>query len=127
MFASLQAKRAAIGELHARLDRVSVEHLDWRRCLKNYDGPETFFFLDPPYVGCVTKTYRPWSQGQMAELAEALSGLSGRWVLTVNDSRENRKLFEGYARKRVQRQRGTANKKADERKMYGELIVRSWK
>lgn len=34
-----------------RLKRVRVHCGDYRELVKRYDSPETFFFLDPPYVG----------------------------------------------------------------------------
>lgn len=36
--------------IHARMMRVQIEHADFRRILERYDTPETFFYLDPPYV-----------------------------------------------------------------------------
>lgn len=35
--------------LHDRFERVQIENLDWRTVLKDYDSPETVFYLDPPY------------------------------------------------------------------------------
>jgi len=37
-------------EIHARLQRVQIDHHDWRKVLSTYDTPETLFYLDPPYV-----------------------------------------------------------------------------
>lgn len=39
-----------LGWAHARLMRVQVERLDFRRVIADYDTPETLFYLDPPYV-----------------------------------------------------------------------------
>lgn len=33
-----------------RMRLVQIENLDWRACLERYDGPDTLFYLDPPYV-----------------------------------------------------------------------------
>jgi hypothetical protein len=40
-----------IGAVSYRMRAVYLDHLDFRRCIKNWDGPTTFFFLDPPYYG----------------------------------------------------------------------------
>jgi len=32
-----------------RIERVSIDHLDFRECIKRYDGPRTLFYCDPPY------------------------------------------------------------------------------
>jgi DNA adenine methylase len=34
---------------HARFATVVIEQLDYVRLLKNYDHPDNFIFLDPPY------------------------------------------------------------------------------
>ena len=41
---------SALPQLHERLRRVHIEHVDWRRCLELYDCPHAIFYLDPPYV-----------------------------------------------------------------------------
>ncbi|PJB24241.1 MAG: hypothetical protein CO113_14880, partial [Elusimicrobia bacterium CG_4_9_14_3_um_filter_62_55] len=35
----------------ARLKNVAVHHKDYLAILKKYDGPDTFFYMDPPYPG----------------------------------------------------------------------------
>jgi len=37
-------------QVHARLQRVQIEHADFRDILRRYDTPETLFYCDPPYV-----------------------------------------------------------------------------
>ena len=32
-----------------RLSRTYIEHLPWAECVRRYDRPHTFFYLDPPY------------------------------------------------------------------------------
>lgn len=36
--------------IHARLSNVYIDNLDFRKLINNWDKPETFFYLDPPYV-----------------------------------------------------------------------------
>ena len=37
-------------EIHARLQGVQIDNRDFRQVLTAYDLPDTFFYLDPPYV-----------------------------------------------------------------------------
>lgn len=37
-------------EIHRRLMLVQIEQKDFRNIIAEYDTPETFFYLDPPYV-----------------------------------------------------------------------------
>lgn len=121
---SLTNLQARISECAKRLERVIVEKLDWRHCLKTYDSDETLFFCDPPYVGGKIKPYDAWTPDQMAEFAAAIQSVAGDWIVTVNDSPENRKLFKFGKQKRISRPRAIANRCAAERQQYGELIIK---
>lgn len=37
-------------EIHERIMRVQIEHLDFRRVFELYDTPKTLFYCDPPYI-----------------------------------------------------------------------------
>ncbi len=41
---------AEIPAIHERFSLVQVENRDFRFILETYDSPQTFFYLDPPYV-----------------------------------------------------------------------------
>jgi DNA adenine methylase len=81
-------------DLHQRLAGVVIERLDWSDLLTRYDGPRTLFYLDPPYWG----GERDYGEGMFApedfeRLAHALAGLEGRFILSINDTPEIRKIF----------------------------------
>jgi DNA adenine methylase len=120
---SLINLRARILEVQKRLERVIVEKLDWRKCLKTYDSDETLFFCDPPYPGGKIRSYASWMQKDIQEFAEAIQKVQADWIVTVNDSPANRKLFVFGKQKRIQRSRMIANKSSDARVQFGELIV----
>jgi DNA adenine methylase len=122
------ASRSGIGEalkaFNARMDRVMVENLSYERCLKLYDGPQTFFFIDPPYLDSNPGTYQGWNQDQITLLRERIGGLKGRWLLTLDDSGFNRRLFRGFQIKRVKTFNGGVNHAKLPRAQFGELIIR---
>jgi len=37
-------------EIHTRIMQVQIEHYDFRKLIPIYDTPETFMYLDPPYI-----------------------------------------------------------------------------
>lgn len=81
-------------DLHTRLAGVVIECLDYQDFLRRYDGPGTFFYLDPPYWGCegdYGKTL--FSRGDFARLADQLATLQGRFLMSINDVPEVRDLF----------------------------------
>ena len=110
--------------IRKRLNRVVVENLPYERCLQNYDADASFFFLDPPYVGGDIKAYSPWSQSDMVLLRSRLDRLRGRWLLTVNDSEENRTLFSDCHVDAVLTRNGRANNRLKSASVFGELIIR---
>lgn len=72
-------------EVHARLQRVQIECVDWRVILSRYDTPETLFYLDPPYVADTRRdgTYaHEMSLSDHAALVEVLLNIRGSAVLS---------------------------------------------
>lgn len=86
--------RRRIDAMHARLDRVVIESLDFAECLATYDNPETFFYLDPPYYRH-THLYRDgtFRQRDFPRLVEALRSVKGKWLMSINDTSEVRDFF----------------------------------
>jgi DNA adenine methylase len=106
------------------MDRVCVEQLDWSVLMDRYDGPETFWFLDPPYIGGDT-AYAAWTAADLERFAARVKLLKGRWLLTFNDCPQIRSLFAGHAITRHERSRGIANRRACDKARYIEVLVRS--
>ncbi len=82
---------------HLRLARTYLECLPYGEVIRRYDKPVTFFYLDPPYLGC--EDY--YGQGifgreDFEALAAQLSNLSGKFLLSLNDSPEIRKVFSAF-------------------------------
>lgn len=83
--------------VHERLAGVWIECLPWRTFLERWDRPETLFYLDPPYWGAEHYYGRDaFQRSDFEVLAEALKGLRGRFILSLNDVPEVRELF-GWA------------------------------
>jgi DNA adenine methylase len=82
--------------LNQRLDRTIIEQLPYDHCVRHYDKPDTFFFLDPPYLGANPGVYAGWTVSQMEELRALLPALKGTWLLTVDDSAGTRKIFKDF-------------------------------
>ena len=81
--------------LHERLSAVVIECLDFRDFLRRYDRPTTLFYLDPPYWGSEGDYGRAlFERSDFADLAVALRGLKGRFILSINDTPEIRALFD---------------------------------
>ncbi len=110
--------------VHKRLRRVVIEEGSFEEVIGRYDGPETCFFLDPPYYG--TAGYRvPFGPSEYARLAEVLRGIRGKFLLTVNDCPETRELFGKWKIEEALVSYSIAGK-AEARGKYGELMVMNY-
>ena len=84
--------------IHERLAGVVIERLPWRAFMERYDRPGTLFYLDPPYYGSEGDYGRDlFDRAQFPMMAEALAGLSGQFLLSINDHPEVRRIFAGFA------------------------------
>ena len=109
-----------IRQLNVRLDKVTVENLDWERCLDVYDRKETFFFCDPPYTGCDAGAYAAWKVSDVQRFRERLDRLKGSWMVTLNDAPEIRRVFSDCQIKAIERAKGINHASG---KTYKELII----
>lgn len=118
----------SIGEnlltVHRRLARVTVEHLDGLDCIRRYDRPATLFFIDPPYLD--TAGYEvAFPDTRYAELSSVLSGIKGKFMLTLNDHPRIREIFSAFnisSTSTIYSVGGAARQKRT-----GELLIRNFK
>lgn len=112
-----------LSEAHLRLARTTVEHLDWKECVRRYDREHTLFYLDPPYweTSGYCPGHFPFEQYEaMAELARTIKG---RMVISINDHPQIREVFDGL-RLKVVPFRHTVGGQAG--KAANELIYFNW-
>jgi DNA adenine methylase len=84
-------------DLHTRLSGVVIERLDWRDTLRRYDGPQTFFYLDPPYWGCEDDYGKAmFASSDFAAMAGQLAGIDGTFLLSINDVPQIRAAFADF-------------------------------
>jgi len=79
---------------HERFSSVTIDCLPWQDFIKRWDTDGTLFFLDPPYWG-VEDYYGKGQFGreEFEAMAQVLSGVKGRFILTLNDVPEVRRIF----------------------------------
>lgn len=63
---------------------VTIENLDFADCLRRYDSPDSFFYLDPPYRGTkgATANYPHLTDDRWHQLAALLRSVNGKWLLS---------------------------------------------
>lgn len=80
----------------ARLKEVYLDCLDFERCIRLWDTPQTFFFVDPPYVGCEAFYPPTFTPDDHQRLARALNSIKGRALVTYYDNDLVRKLYRKW-------------------------------
>jgi DNA adenine methylase len=112
-----------IWKAHDRLQKVQLECLPYQQILEKYDRPTTLFYLDPPYWE--RKLYRHnFSREDFEELERRLHQVKGKFVLSLDDHPEVRKLFGGWRLAPVDIAY-TAQRRAGKR--YRELLITNFR
>lgn len=85
-----------IRSITQRLDKVTIENLDFEEILTKYDCESAFFYLDPPYSkgeGYATTSTKDFAHKR---LCECLKNIKGRWLLSYDDSEFIRSLYKDF-------------------------------
>lgn len=85
-------------EVHNRLFSVLIENRDFRKVILENDGPEVFFYLDPPYVQSsregTNKYSYEMSDKDHEDLVEILLNVKGKVILSGYNNNIYKKLEE---------------------------------
>ncbi len=120
---NLESLPELLENAHKRLERVQLECASYEEVIRRFDRPTTLFYLDPPYFG--RKLYRHnLGEADFRKLAEQLKEIRGKFILSLNDVPEVRRLFEGFHVRGVELHY-TSQKNAGRR--YKEVIITNFK
>ncbi len=110
--------------IHLRLARVFIENRSYQSVLERFDKPKTFFYLDPPYYG-IENYYGDgiFSREDYTKLCGILSGLKGKFILSINDHPRMRETFRGFGMARVKTKYGASPGK---NKPVTELLISNY-
>ena len=82
-----------------RMRNTIIRNKSYEQVIKEFDSPKTFFYLDPPYEEKKT-TGKLYKHGGLSfdfeELERVLSKVKGKWLLSITDSPNIRRIFGGY-------------------------------
>jgi DNA adenine methylase len=113
---------ALIRKTHERLRNVQLECLPYQNILKKYDRPFTFFYLDPPYWNRPYYKFN-FEEKDYVELAERLAKLEGKFLLSLNDEPEIRRIFAAFNIKPFEM---TYSSQRRAGKRYRELLISNY-
>ncbi len=111
-----------LAKTHHRLEAVQVECLPYQDVIQKYDRPTTFFYLDPPYWDRELYKFNLKEQ-DFVDLEKLLRHVKGKFMLSLNDVPEVRKLFSKFSISDV-----TLAYSAQKRvgKRYSEVIIQNY-
>ncbi len=95
-----------ISEFTKRLQGVIINNLDAIEIIKKYDGPETLFYLDPPYLSStragasIRYSNELDTDIQHRELSKLLLSIKGKVVLSGYDSDLYLELYKGWSKQK---------------------------
>ena len=113
-----------IEAVHERLSGVVITRMDWSAFIARFDREATLFYLDPPYYGNEGDYGRDmFSRDQFAAMAEQLRGIKGKFILSINDHPEVRRIFAGFEMEEVRTRYTVGGNSTDKAKSVGELII----
>lgn len=117
---NLSTLEPMLEDVHSRLAGVVIECLDYSAFISRYDGPGSFFYLDPPYWGCEGDYGKAlFSRHDFTRMADQLAGLKGRFLMSINDVPEIREVFGRFCIGSVQ----TTYTIGDKARAAAELII----
>jgi len=111
--------------IHKRLRHVYIEEGSFSEVIARYDGPETCFFLDPPYYQVSGGYQHNLVADDYKKLLKELRNIEGKFILTINDHPDMRELFSEFIIEEVEVSY-SISRDLDSRGKYGELMIRNY-
>ena len=81
-----------IEQVGKRLENTVIENQDFEVLIKHYDRENAFFYCDPPYF---SSEYVYQCGFTYIRLKNALAKAKGKWLVSYNDCKEIRNLYNG--------------------------------
>jgi len=114
-----------LSAVHLRLSRVYVENRPYDNIINRFDKPDTFFYCDPPYYGYEDYYGKGlFGRDDFQKLRDILGGIKGKFILSINDTSEIRKLYKGFRIEVVETSYMAAG--ANKKKRVKELLVMNY-
>lgn len=91
---NIEPKLRKIPKFAEYMKNTKVLNQDYKSVIKSNDTENTYFYLDPPYES--SKGLYSKSEFNYEELANVLSKVKGKFVLSLNDSPNIRNIFKQF-------------------------------
>ncbi|MGV6934079.1 DNA adenine methylase [Paenibacillus sp. CMM36] len=92
-----------------RMSSVMIDNRDFRDIIRVYDGPDTLFYVDPPYIGREKYYAGGFAEQDHRDLAKMLKGIKGKAILSYYADPLLDELYPGWHRETFQAARQVVN------------------
>lgn len=75
-------KTTKLGDFIDRMSGVHISCCDAIKCIKDWDSPQTFFYIDPPYPGADQGHYSGYTVEDFNDLIDTLKTAKGSFILS---------------------------------------------
>lgn len=89
-------KLKKIDQYRDRLKNTTILSEDYKSFIKKIDSKDTFFYLDPPYEDSDKDKLYKHDFVDLEEMRDLLKNIKGKFLLSINDSANVRKIFKGF-------------------------------
>lgn len=79
-----------------RLKDVIIRNQDYKTIIDEFDNPDAFFYMDPPYEGSIKTVGGAYKDIDPLEIYNSLKNIKGRFMLSYNDSDKIRNIFKDF-------------------------------
>lgn len=86
--------------IQERLSGVVVRNESYEDIIKEYDGEDVFFYLDPPYYQSDASGYKHKTIDHVS-LRDLLTNTKGKWLISYNDHPFIRELYKDFTIKTI--------------------------
>lgn len=84
--AVLNQKKTFLSEILNRLEKVEIFSRDAVDLIKTKDTPDTFFYIDPPYIDSICNHYEGYTERDFCNLLDVLSKIKGKFLMSSYSS-----------------------------------------
>lgn len=123
---NLLTLESTIEKAWQRLINVQVECKDFRDLIPRYDRPHSFFFLDPPYWNIPGYKY-DFAEKDFVDLAGILGKITGKFLMTINDTEEVRTIFKDFSIEEVTLKYSMSTKPEARAQSRTELLISNYR
>lgn len=95
--ASYSFARSRLHEYVNRVAEVNFSCTDALKCIDQFDSPQTFFYVDPPYPGTNQGHYAGYRQSDFNLLVDKLKDIQGSFILSCYGDKRCDALFEKFS------------------------------